>query len=261
MKRRLILCTHSSLYSSLVLEALLQAPQIEVVGIVNSTRVLSRSGSVLGDVRRLLQRSGLRYALHLLLATSGFELLAPRRRLHARARALGIPLLDTRDINAIDGVIFIRDLDPDVCLSAYFNQVVAEPLLGLPPLGCINIHPSVLPHNRGVDPLFHARLRGDTSMGVTVHRLDAQLDTGRILAQQSAVLNPGASLMAGYAELFSCGAQLAIAELARLNDNQSGELQPDGGNYDGWPAARDVARVAGVLGLGDYLRLVRGRPR
>jgi hypothetical protein len=54
MKRRLILCTHSSLYSSLVLEALLQAPGLELerVGIVNFPRVLSRSGSVLGVVRR-----------------------------------------------------------------------------------------------------------------------------------------------------------------------------------------------------------------
>ncbi len=259
MKRRLILCTHSSLYSSRVLEALLQAPGLEVVGIVNSTRVLSRNGSALSDVRRLLQRSGLRYALHLLLATSGFELLAPRRRLHARARALGIPLLDTRDINAADGLSFIRALEPDVCLSAYFNQIVEAPLLGLPRLGCINIHPSLLPHNRGVDPLFHARLRAEATMGVTVHRLDAQLDTGPILAQECEVLNPNASLMAGYVRLFSCGVQLAIDVLATLEDNHSGELQPEGGNYDGWPLARDVAVVSGVLGVRDFWRLVRGR--
>jgi hypothetical protein len=52
MKRRLILCTHSSLYSSLVLEALLQVLGLELerVGIVSSPSVLSRSGSVLGDV-------------------------------------------------------------------------------------------------------------------------------------------------------------------------------------------------------------------
>nr|WP_067295864.1 formyltransferase family protein [Marinobacterium profundum] len=261
MKHRLILCTHSSLYSSLVLEALLQAPGLEVVGIVNSTRMLSRNGAALTDVQRLLQRSGLRYALHLLLATSGFELLAPRRRLHARAQALGIPLLDTRDINAAGAVSFIRSLDPDVCLSAYFNQIVAEPLLDLPRLGCINIHPSILPHNRGVDPLFHARLRAEATMGVTVHRLDAQLDTGRVLAQQCVVLNPNDSLMAGYVSLFSCGVALAIRVLATLDDNQSGKRQPEGGNYDGWPLAADVARVTGVLGLGDYLKLVRGRSR
>jgi methionyl-tRNA formyltransferase len=260
MKRRLILCTHSSLYASRVLEALLQAPQIEVIGILNSTRVLSRRGSVLGDVRRLLQRSGLRYALHLLLATSGFELLAPGRRLHARARALGIPLLDTRDINAPDGLTFIRRLEPDVCLTAYFNQVVAAPLLGLPPLGCINIHPSVLPHNRGVDPLFHARLRGETSMGVTVHRLDAQLDTGRILAQQSAVLNPNASLMAGYERLFRLGAELAVEAIARIDDRHSGQVQQGEGNYDGWPSQADVAKVRGLLGLGEYWRIVRNGP-
>lgn len=247
-KRRLILCTHSSLYSSLVLEALLQAPGLEVVGIVNSTRVLSRSGSVLGDVRRLLQRSGLRYALHLLLATSGFELLAPGRRLHARARALGIPLLDTRDINAPDGVTFIRRLEPDVCLTAYFNQIVTEPLLGLPPLGCINIHPSVLPHNRGVDPLFYARLRGETEGGVTLHRLDAELDTGPVLAQQRCTLNHDESLMAGYERLFRLGAELAVKAIATIDDERSGQAQQGEGNYDGWPSKGDVVRVRGLLG-------------
>jgi methionyl-tRNA formyltransferase len=257
MKRRLILCTHASLYSSLVLETLLRAPQIEVVGVVNSTRVLSRAGSALGDTRRLLQRSGLRYALHLLLATSGFELLAPNRRLHVRARALGVPVLDTRDINTPEGIDFVRSLVPDLCLSAYFNQVVREPLLSLPPLGCINIHPSYLPHNRGVDPLFHARLRGEAMGGVTVHHLDEQLDTGRILAQQRCALDHSASLMAGYAGLFSSGAQLAVAVIARLQDRGSGDLQPGEGNYDGWPASGDVSGVPGVLGLRDFLRLVR----
>ncbi len=257
MKRRLVLCTHSSLYSSLVLETLLRAPQIDVVGVVNSTRVLSRTGSALGDTRRLLQRSGLRYGLHLLLATTGFELLAPNRRLHVRARTLGVPVLNTRDINTAEGVGFIRRLAPDLCLSAYFNQVVREPVLSLPPLGCINIHPSLLPHNRGVDPLFHARLRGEATGGVTVHRLDTQLDTGRILAQQRSTLDHGESLIAGYAGLFSCGAQLAVAAISSLKDSDSGDLQQGEGNYDGWPVSGDVANVSGVLGLRDYLRVVR----
>lgn len=257
MKRRLVLCTHSSLYSSLVLDALLQAPGVEVVGVVNSTRILSRGGSAVADIRRLLQRSGLRYALHLLLATLGFELLAPRRRLHVRARALGVPVLDTQDINAAEGIEFVRRLAPDLCLSAYFNQVVHEPILSLPPLGCINIHPSFLPHNRGVDPLFHARLRGETTGGVTVHRLDARLDTGPVLAQQRCTLDHTESLMAAYARLFSLGATLAVESIASMDDRHSGFAQQGEGNYDGWPAARDAARVSGLLGLGQSLSLIR----
>lgn len=259
MKRRVILCTHSSLYSSRVLEVLLASPAIELVGIVNSTRVLTPKGPALADIRRLLQRSGLRYALHLWLATSGFELLAPRQRLHARARRLGIPLLDTPDINGAEGLEFVRALAPDLCLSAYFNQVVREPLLGLPPFGCINIHPSLLPRNRGVDPLFHARLRGESEGGVTVHRLDAELDTGPVLAQQPCPLGHDESLMAGYARLFRVGAALAVAAIAQLDGRDSGEAQQGDGNYDGWPDRASVARVRGLLGLGDCWRLLWGR--
>lgn len=258
MKKRVIFCTHSSLYSSQVLEGLLVAPHIELVGIVNSTRVLTARGSPLGDIRRLLQRSGLRYAMHLWLATSGFELLAPRRRLHARARALGIPVLDTADINGAAGLDFVRDLQPDLCLSAYFNQVVREPLLSLPPFGCINIHPSLLPRNRGVDPLFYARLRRESEGGVTVHRLDVELDTGPVLRQRSCRLRQDESLMAGYDRLFRLGAELAVDAIAELDDSVSGRGQLGEGNYDGWPLRPDVARVSGLLGLGDYLRVIRG---
>ncbi|MFC6669067.1 methionyl-tRNA formyltransferase [Marinobacterium aestuariivivens] len=260
MKRRLILCTHSSLYSSRVLEVLVAAPHIELVGIVNSTRVLTAKGPPLADIRRLLQRSGLRYALHLWLATSGFELLAPGRRLKAQARRLGIPVLDIADINNADGLAFVRALGPDVCLSAYFNQIVREPLLSLPRFGCINIHPSLLPRNRGVDPLFHARLRGESEGGVTLHRLDAELDTGPVLAQQGSTLNHDQSLMAGYEQLFRIGAALAVDAIAKLDDRQSGQAQQGQGNYDGWPDRAAVAKVRGLLGLREYWRVLRNRP-
>ncbi|GGO79490.1 hypothetical protein GCM10011348_13880 [Marinobacterium nitratireducens] len=254
---RVVLCSHSSLYSSRVLEALLAAPGVELVGIVNSTRVLTARGAPAQDIARLLRRSGLRYALHLWLATSAYELLAPRRRLQARARTLGVPVLDTPDINAAEGLDFVRELAPDLCLSAYFNQIVRPPLLGLPRLGCINIHPSLLPHNRGVDPLFYARLRGETEGGVTVHRLDAELDTGPILRQRTCELDHGESLMAGYDRLFRLGAELAVEAIAELEAGATGRAQQGEGNYDGWPGREDTARVRGLLGLKDYLRTVR----
>lgn len=257
MKKRILFCSHSSLYSSRVLEVLLAAPQIELVGIVNSTRVLTARGSAVGDIRRLLQRSGLRYALHLWLVTSGFELLAPGRRLHARASSLDLPVLNTTDVNSAESLEFIRALEPDVCLSAYFNQVVREPLLSLPRYGCINIHPSLLPRNRGVDPLFYARLRREPEGGVTVHRLDADLDTGQVLRQRACRLNHDESLVAEYERLFRFGAELAVEAIAEMADRISGEAQPGGGNYDGWPDRRDVARVRGLLGLSDYLRAIR----
>ncbi len=254
---RVVLGTHSSLYSSRVLEALLAAPGVELAGIVNSTRVLTASGSPLRDIARLLQRSGLRYALHLWLATSGYELLTPGRRLHARARTLDIPVFDTPDVNAAEGLAFVRELAPDLCLSAYFNQIVKPPLLELPRLGCINIHPSLLPHNRGVDPLFYARLRGETEGGVTVHRLDAELDTGPILCQRTCELDHRESLMAGYDHLFRLGAELAVEAISAVETGAAGTAQQEEGNYDGWPGRDDAVQVCGLLGLKDYLRTVR----
>lgn len=79
----------------------------------------------------------------------------------------------------------IEPLRPDLIMSFGFPWLIPDDVLALPPLGAINIHASSLPKYRGPHPIGWAFRNGDTELGLTVHRLDDQFDTGNILATGS----------------------------------------------------------------------------
>jgi methionyl-tRNA formyltransferase len=259
---RVILCTSGGLFGARVLERLLSSPDIEVAGIVKSTRILHPKQGWLSGVSELLRRTGLRYTLYLGLATGGTELLGTMRGLspvQRTARRRRLPLLATPDLNEPAGRGFVAQLAPDVLLSAFFNQRIDEAVFTIPRLAGLNIHPSLLPDFRGVDPVFHARLRGVETLGVSVHRLSAELDAGQLLAQARVPVAPYSSVLAATLSLFDRGATLFLEALPGLLAGDSGRPQPSGGGYDSWPTPEAVHRFrssGGRLWRVDDLRLL-----
>lgn len=79
---------------------------------------------------------------------------------------------------------------PDAVVVVAFGQILREPLLSAPPLGCINVHASLLPRWRGVSPVQYSILHGDTWSGVTIMRMDEGVDTGPILSQRAVSISP-----------------------------------------------------------------------
>ncbi len=77
----------------------------------------------------------------------------------------------------------VAAIAPDLIVSYNHRHIVTPDVLAIPRLGAVNLHPSYLPYNRGAHPLFWAVAEG-TPLGVTVHRMDAGLDTGAILGQE-----------------------------------------------------------------------------
>lgn len=73
---------------------------------------------------------------------------------------------------------------PDALLVVDFGQLILPPFLDLPRLGCLNIHPSLLPTYRGAAPIQRALLNGAAETGVSVFRLVREMDAGPILAQE-----------------------------------------------------------------------------
>jgi len=68
---------------------------------------------------------------------------------------------------------------------AAFSHILPGRVLGLPSLGCLNVHPSLLPKHRGPSPIAASILAGDTETGVTIMLMDEGLDTGPILSQEA----------------------------------------------------------------------------
>ena len=87
-----------------------------------------------------------------------------------------------------DGVETLRELQPDLCVTAAFGQILSREVLDIPLLGNINVHASLLPKHRGSAPIAHAIMSGDTKTGVTTMMMDEGIDTGDMLLQEETMI-------------------------------------------------------------------------
>lgn len=100
-----------------------------------------------------------------------------------RAAPAGVSVLFARDKDAVAPLL--RGLEPDVVLCWGFSWKLPQEALDVPRLGAVNHHPGLLPRHRGPIPMAWAMREGDAEFGLTWHRMDAEYDTGPILAQAS----------------------------------------------------------------------------
>jgi len=245
---RIVLCTRGGLQGALVLDRLMAIPRAQVCGMVLSTRTDGpKSGFVEGAISRI-RRSGFAYAAYLWLSTGGAELalrISGPAPVALRARRAGIVLRATRCVNDADSLAFVRSCAPDLLVSAFFDQHIGDELSGTPALGAVNIHPSPLPRDRGVDPVFFAMLRGERNLGVTLHRIVPAWDAGPILATESVHREADESVLRATARLYDRGGVLLGRHLDALAAGDPGAAQGDEGCYDSWPTREQVAALRG----------------
>lgn len=77
----------------------------------------------------------------------------------------------------------IKDTEPDYVISCGYRHIVPKSILKIPEQGCLNLHPSYLPYNRGANPNVWSIVEG-TPSGVSLHYMDTGIDTGNIVAQE-----------------------------------------------------------------------------
>lgn len=77
-----------------------------------------------------------------------------------------------------------KHLDPDICIIASYGKIIPSRYLEIPKYGFLNIHPSLLPKYRGPSPIQTAILNGDNKTGVTIIKLDEEIDHGKILSSK-----------------------------------------------------------------------------
>lgn len=125
----------------------------------------------------------------------------------------GIPVLQPPRLRRPDAVAALRDLQPDVIVVFAYGQILRPAVLELPRLGCLNIHPSLLPRYRGVAPINWAILEGLDETGVTIMLMDEGVDSGPILAQARERVRPDDDAETLGARLAECGAELLVRTL------------------------------------------------
>ena len=263
---RTVFCTSGGLYGALVLRRLRACDRLEICAVIRSSRVLDPRFGFLRGAAAQIRRSSVVYAVYLWCATTLADWLCAMAGIGAvptRGAAPGLAVLTTRNINDADGLKFLTACAPDLLVSAFFNQRVQAPALALPKHGCLNIHPSLLPEAKGVDPVFQSLLQG-IPLGVTVHFMTPELDAGRIVAQRPIAGRAGSSVFATTALLFREGSELLAAAIDSIAGGAAGSPQSGAGSYQSWPTRQEHRRLrrrgGALLRLGDLVRLVRGAP-
>lgn len=261
---RVVFCTYPGIFSHAVLTPLLQTPGIKIVGIVRSTRIFRVDERMMSGAIRMIKNSGWCYATYQFMQTDLFAFI---QQLIDKPSTRNIPKLGTNNINSQQGLRFIRSLNPDVIVLANFNQKVSPEIIALPKFACLNIHPSLLPDYKGIDPVFAALAKNERYLGVTLHQVNEEIDTGDILVQEKMEVSKNRSVFYHQLKLFESGGTLAAKQILTSKQGFQSTPQTLGGRHDSWPTKAQVKdfRTNGgkLITLFDYwdaIRLSRTHP-
>lgn len=177
-----------------------------------------------------------------------------------RAIEAGVPVEQPATLKGPEAAGRLAAYAPDVVVVAAYGLILPQAVLDVPPLGCVNVHASLLPRWRGAAPVQRAILAGDEVSGVSIMRMEAGLDTGPYALQASL-------------DIRGLEADELTARLARLGAGALGEYlaAPPGtlpwvaqddalATYAEKVTAADVA-LAPELGVADAVRRVRASTR
>lgn len=140
------------------------------------------------------------------------------------AREHGIPVIQPRRIKTPESVEELRSYPADVFVVAAFGQILSREILEMPPLGCLNIHASLLPRYRGASPIQHTLLNGDRETGITIMQMDPGIDTGDILYQKKISVMPEDNYETLHDRLMKLGGTAVTEALELL---EQGRLRPE----------------------------------
>jgi methionyl-tRNA formyltransferase len=139
-----------------------------------------------------------------------------------------IPVYQPVKVRDPDVIATLRGLAPDVIVVVAFGQILPKALLDIPPLGCINVHASLLPRYRGAAPLNWCLIDGETETGVTTMLMDVGLDTGPMLLKQSTPIGEDEDIVSLHDRMSVMGAELLSETLDRLTAGTIVPQEQDG---------------------------------
>ncbi len=191
-------------------------------------------------------------------AGRGRRLSAPKVKQLALAHE--IPCLQPTALNDPTVEDALSALEPEVIVVAAYGKILPPSILNIPPMGCINVHASLLPKYRGAAPIQWAIINGETETGITIMLMDEEMDHGPILLQRPVPILPDETAGELHERLAALGPPCLLEALEgleagsltpRTQDHAEATYAPMLSKEDGrldWsePAERVVNRVRGV---------------
>jgi len=140
------------------------------------------------------------------------------------AESLNIPVIQPAKIRINEEFLGkLKDHSPDLICVAAYGKILPKSILDLPPMGCINVHSSILPKYRGAAPINWAVINGETTTGITTMLIDEGMDTGDILLTEETIIEVNDTSETLSLRLSEIGASLLIKTISEL---KNGNLKP-----------------------------------
>lgn len=132
------------------------------------------------------------------------------------AERFGIPVLTPSTLRTPEALDEFRSRQADVAIVVAYGMLLPKDILNVPPLGCLNLHASLLPRWRGAAPIQRAIMAGDSETGVAIMKMAEGLDTGPVGMVERLVITPELNSGEAHEILARLGADLMVRALAAL---------------------------------------------
>ena len=144
------------------------------------------------------------------------------------ALAHHLPILQPERVRGDDFLKTFRLLSPDMVVLAAFGQILPNEIIDGPKMGCLNIHPSLLPIYRGAAPINWAIIRGERKTGVTIMQMAEELDAGDMIMQQETTIGADETFDQLHDRLARLGAELLVKAIEMTVRGTAARLAQDG---------------------------------
>lgn len=175
------------------------------------------------------------------------------------AQSHGIPVNQPEKVKTPEFYQWLKDMNPDLLITAAYGKILSKEILDTPPLGCINVHASLLPKYRGAAPIHWAVINGETVTGVTTMYTDIGMDTGDILLQSEVKITDTMTTGELHDTLAQLGAQVLRETLKQLTNGTLVRIPQDPASATYAPMiTKDTGRIDWNRKTAEIHNLVRG---
>ncbi len=143
------------------------------------------------------------------------------------ALTVDLPVYQPATLRDGEALAVLKELAPELIVVAAYGKILPEEILTLPPLGCVNVHSSLLPKYRGAAPINWAILDGEDETGVTIMYMAKGLDTGDIISQEKTPIDINEDAQSLHDRLADIGAKLLVRTLPELAAGTAGRTEQD----------------------------------
>lgn len=174
------------------------------------------------------------------------------------AEAAGIPVYQPSTLKSDEVLAALSAMRADAFVVFAYGRIIPKAVLDLPRLGCVNVHPSLLPKYRGPSPMQSAIRNGDANTGITIMRLDEGMDTGPLLSSIEIGLDDNETLETLTKKVEEQGPPLLVDTLKRLDAGLIVPVPQDNARATVCKLlTRDDGRIDWSHPLSDIERMVR----